>query len=228
MRLPFGIEIREQDAATLINLLFGILALLFLAENNTGNVGVAAAFILVSVIADGADGFLARTRGQGSLGFELDSLADFASFGVATSILAFYAARGGIDNRSLFFVIFIVSFIYVASGIVRLARYNITPADNVFYGLPITAGGLFVAAYVLAGLPTAGLPIVVLILSGLMVSNVEYPKIRSVGTLLVVGVLLVIDLILFAVGVGYWVPSVILLILSVIYILNPLYRRRAM
>ncbi|MDD1721437.1 MAG: CDP-alcohol phosphatidyltransferase family protein, partial [Euryarchaeota archaeon] len=85
MKLFFGIEIREQDVATLINLLFGMLALLFLAENSTGNVGIAAALMLVSVIADGADGYLARTRGQGRLGFELDSLADFASFGVVAS-----------------------------------------------------------------------------------------------------------------------------------------------
>ncbi|MGZ4904300.1 MAG: CDP-alcohol phosphatidyltransferase family protein [Halobacteriota archaeon] len=226
MRLPFGIEIREQDAATLINLLFGMLALLFLAENTTGNVGIAAALILVSVIADGADGYLARTRGQGRLGFELDSLADFASFGLVASILAYYAAREGIGNQGLFFIIFVVSFLYTASSIIRLARYNVTPADDVFYGLPITAGGLFIALYILAGLPTAGLPIVVLILAGLMASDLEYPKVRNTGTLLIVGLLLVIALILFGVGVGYWIPSLILLVLSVVYILNPLYRRR--
>ncbi len=225
MRLPFGIEITEQDAATLVNLLFGMLALLFLAEDPTGNVSIAAALILVSVIADGADGFLARIRGQGSLGFELDSLADFASFGVITAVLAYYAARGGIENRGLFFVIFIISFIYAASSIIRLARYNITPADNIFYGLPITAAGLLIAVYILAGLPTVGLPVVVLILSGLMVSDIEYPKVRNPTTLLIVAALLILDLILFAIGIGYWVPSVILLVLSVIYILNPLYRR---
>lgn len=225
MKLPFGIEIREQDAATLINLLFGMLALLFLAENNTGNVGIAAALMLVSVIADGADGYLARTRGQGRLGFELDSLADFASFGVVASILAYYATRQDIGNQGLFFVIFVVSFLYAASSIIRLARYNVTKADNIFYGLPITAGGLFVALYILAGLPSAGLPIVVLILSGLMVSDLEYPKVRNTVTLLIVGILLIIVLVLFFIGVGYWIPALILLVLSIIYILSPLYRR---
>ncbi len=225
MRLPFDIEIREQDAATLINLLFGLLALLFLAENSAANLGIAAAFILVSVIADGADGYLARTLGQGRLGFELDSLADFASFGVVASVLAYYAARGGIENRALFFVLFIISFLYVASSIVRLARYNISPSDDVFYGLPITAGGLFIALYVLAGLPAVVLPIVVLILSGLMVSDLEYPKIRNLAPLLVVSLLLIITLILFAIGISYWVPSLILLVLLIIYILTPLYGR---
>ncbi len=225
MRLPFGIEIREQDVATLINLLFGLLALLFLAENNTASVGTAAIFILICVVADGADGYLARTRGQGRLGFELDSLTDFASFGVVASILAYYAARAGIENRALFSVIFVISFLYAASGIIRLARYNITPADNVFYGLPITAAGFFIALYILAGLPSVGLPIVVLILSGLMVSDLEYPKMRNTTTLLVILVLLIITLILFGIGVGYWVPAVILLVMLIVYILNPLYRR---
>ncbi len=225
MKLPFGIEIREQDAATLINLLFGMLALLFLAENTTGNVGIAATLMLVSVFADGADGYLARTRGQGRLGFELDSLADFASFGVVASVLAYYAARQGIGNQGLFFIIFVVSFLYAACSIIRLARYNVTKADNIFYGLPVTAAGLFVALYILAGLPSAGLPIVALILSGLMVSDLEYPKVRNTVTLLIVGVLLIIVLVLFGIGVGYWIPALILLVLSIIYILNPLYRR---
>ncbi len=225
MWLPFGIEIREQDIATLVNLLFGMLALLFLAENTTASVGIAAAFILVSVIADGADGFLARTRGQGRLGFELDSLTDFASFGVIASILAYYAARAGIENRALFSIVFIISFLYAASSIIRLARYNITPPDGVFYGLPITAAGLFIALYVIAGLPPTGLPIVVLILAGLMVSNIEYPKVRNTSTLVIISVLLILTLILFGVGVGAWVPAGILLILLIIYILNPLYRR---
>ncbi len=225
MKLFFGIEIREQDIATLINLLFGMLALLFLAENSTENVGIAAALMLVSVVADGADGYLARTRGQGRLGFELDSLADFASFGVVASVLAYYAARQGIGNRGLFFIIFIISFLYAASSIIRLARYNITPADNVFYGLPITAGGLIISLYILAGLPAVGLPIVVLILAGLMVSDLEYPKVRNTGTLLIVGLLLIIVLVLYGIGVGYWLPSLILLALSIVYVLNPLYRR---
>ncbi len=225
MRLPFGIEIREQDVATLLNLLFGLLALLFLAENTKASVGTAAIFILISVIADGADGYLARTRGQGRLGFELDSLADFASFGVAASILAYYAARAGVENRALFSVIFVISFLYAVGSIIRLARYNITPADNVFYGLPATAAGLFIALYILAGLPAVGLPIVVLLLAGLMVSDLAYPKMRNTTTLLVILVLLILTLILFGIGIGYWVPALILLVLLIVYILNPFYRR---
>ena len=137
MRLPFDLEIREQDVATIVNLLFGMLAILFLAVAN--DIGIAAVFVLVCVLADGADGYLARTRGQGSLGFQLDSLADFVSFGLVPSILVYYAVRDAVGYRFLFFLIFVVSFLYLVSGMLRLARYNVAPQEAAFSGLPITA-----------------------------------------------------------------------------------------
>ena len=224
MRLPFNIEIREQDAATIVNLLFGTLAILFLVESYRDFISIAAAFVLVSVLADGADGYLARTRGQGSLGFQLDSLADFVSFGLLPSILVYYVAREAIGNRSLFFLIFIISFIYAVSGMLRLARYNVAPQETTFYGLPITTGGLIIALYVLAGLPPTGSLIVALILAGLMVSEIKYPKVRNTITLAIVGALLILILVLYAIGTSYSIVALVLLLLSIVYVLNPLYR----
>jgi CDP-diacylglycerol--serine O-phosphatidyltransferase len=223
MRLPFDMEIREQDVATIVNLLFGLLAILFLAEAN--NISIAAVFVLVCVLADGADGYLARTRGQGSLGFQLDSLADFVSFGFVASILVYYAVRDAVSYRSLFFLIFVVSFLYLVSGMLRLARYNVAPQEAVFSGLPITAAGMIIALYILAGLPYIGLLAVALILAGLMVSDVKYPKVRNTITLAVVGALLLLILLLYAIGTNYSIISAVLLLLSIVYVLNPLYRR---
>jgi CDP-diacylglycerol--serine O-phosphatidyltransferase len=225
MRLPFDIEIREQDIATIINLLFGLLAILFLAEATTDNIGIAAVFVLVCVLADGADGYLARTRGQGSLGFQLDSLADFVSFGLVPSILVYYAVRNAVGIRSIFFLIFVVSLLYLISGMLRLARYNVAPQEAIFSGLPITAAGLIVALYILAGLPAAGLLAVALVLAGLMVSDIKYPKVRNSITLAVVGALLLFILLLYAIGTSYSIISAVLLLLSIVYVLNPLYRR---
>lgn len=224
MRLPFDIEIREQDAATMANLLFGMLAILFVVEAYRENITIAAVLVLVCVLADGADGYLARTRGQGALGFQLDSLADFVSFGLLPSILVYYAAREAIGIRSLFLVIFIISFIYGVSGMLRLARYNVAPKEPIFYGLPITAGGLVIALYIIAGLPYAGLLIVALILAGLMISDFRYPKVRNTLTLAIFGALLILILILYAAGTSYAIVSLVLLLFSVVYILSPLYR----
>ena len=223
MRLPFDLEIREQDVATIVNLLFGMLAILFLAVAN--DIGIAAVFVLVCVLADGADGYLARTRGQGSLGFQLDSLADFVSFGLVPSILVYYAVRDAVGYRFLFFLIFVVSFLYLVSGMLRLARYNVAPQEASFSGLPITAAGMIIALYILAGLPAVGLLAVALVLAGLMVSDIQYPKVRNTITLAVVGALLLLILLLYAIGTSYWIISAVLLLLSIVYVLNPLYRR---
>jgi CDP-diacylglycerol--serine O-phosphatidyltransferase len=223
MWLPFNIEIREQDAATIVNLLFGTLAILFLIESRD-NISIAAVFVLVCVLADGADGYLARTRGQGSLGFQLDSLADFVSFGLLPSILVYYAARQAVGNRSLFFLLIVVSFVYVVSGMLRLARYNVAPQETNFYGLPITAGGLIIALYIIAGLPPIGLLPVALVLAGLMVSDIKYPKVRNTITLAIVGALLLLILLLFALGTSYSIVALVLLLLSIVYVLNPLFR----
>jgi archaetidylserine synthase len=223
MRLPFDLEIREQDVATIVNLLFGMLAILFLTAAN--DIGIAAVFVLVCVLADGADGYLARTRGQGSLGFQLDSLADFVSFGLAPSLLVYYAVRAAVGYRFLFFLIFVVSFLYLVGGMLRLARYNVAPQEAAFSGLPVTAAGMIVALYILAGLPAVGLLAVALVLAGLMVSDIKYPKVRNTITLAVVGALLLLILLLYAIGTSYWIISAILLLLSIVYVLNPLYRR---
>ncbi len=219
MNLPFNIEIKQQDVATLANLLFGIMALVFLGASNTS---AAAVLILVSVIADGADGYLARARGHGSLGFQLDSLADFVSFGLVPSLLAFYLLR---DALGIPLVFFFLSFIYAASGMIRLARYNTTPQARLFLGLPITAAGLIVSLYVIAGFPPVGLVPLLLLLSGLMLSDFGYSKVSNNLTLAVLGILLLLVIILNLIGSDLsQLISIIVLIFAAIYVLNPLYR----
>ncbi len=219
MNFPFNIEIKQQDVATLANLLFGSMALVFL---NAGNLPSTAVLVLISVIADGVDGYLARARGHGSLGFQLDSLADFVSFGLVPSLLTFYVLR---DAFGVPLVFFFLSFIYVACGMIRLARYNTTPQTRLFMGLPITAAGLIVALYVLAGFPPVGLVPILLLLSGLMLSDLEYSKVSNNLTLSVLGILLLLVIILNLIGSDiYQLVSIIMLVFSVIYVLNPLYR----
>jgi CDP-diacylglycerol--serine O-phosphatidyltransferase len=219
VNFPFNIEIKQQDVATLANLLFGSMALVFLSA---GNLLSTAVLVLLSVIADGVDGYLARARGQGSLGFQLDSLADFVSFGLVPSLLTFYALR---DAFGFPLVFFFLTFIYIVCGMIRLARYNTAPQTRFFVGLPITAAGLIVALYVLAGFPPAGLVPILLLLSGLMLSDFEYSKVSNNLTLSVLGILLLLVIILNLIGNDtYQLVSIIMLVFSVIYVLNPLYR----
>ena len=54
-----------------------------------GQIESALVLILLAVIADGADGAVARYSGFGVLGANLDSLSDVISFGVAPAVVAF-------------------------------------------------------------------------------------------------------------------------------------------
>ncbi|AKV00658.1 CDP-diacylglycerol--serine O-phosphatidyltransferase [Labilithrix luteola] len=82
----------------------------------------ALVLLPLALICDALDGTVARWRRKSSpLGADLDSLADIVSFGVAPAALGFaLGMRGGWDA--------VVFCYFVACGISRLARYNVTAA----------------------------------------------------------------------------------------------------
>jgi CDP-diacylglycerol--serine O-phosphatidyltransferase len=100
---------------------------------------VAAALIPLAFVLDVLDGRVARWRMKHSaMGRELDSLADVISFGVAPAAIAYGAGMSGLWD-----VVVLVYF--VACGVSRLARFNVTAESLVagagtvkyFEGTPI-------------------------------------------------------------------------------------------
>jgi len=76
--------------------------------------------ISLALVFDLLDGKVARWRHQASpLGRELDSLSDVISFGVAPAVIAYAAGMQGLWDR-------VVLLYFVACGVSRLARYNVT------------------------------------------------------------------------------------------------------
>jgi len=112
---------------------------------------LAAVLLPLALALDIADGKIARWRQTHSLfGAELDSLADIVSFGVAPAVLAYgLGMRGVLDVPILLF--------FVACGISRLARYNVTAAEiaaagdkvKYFEGTPIPSSLLLVVVLAL-------------------------------------------------------------------------------
>jgi len=77
----------------------------------------------LALVCDFLDGRVARWRHkQSALGQELDSLADVVSFGVAPAVLAFAMGMRGLWDA-------VVLVYFVACGISRLARYNVTASS---------------------------------------------------------------------------------------------------
>lgn len=117
-------EFHLADWFTLGNAVCGVGALFsamtFLENNDRRHVYFGAALVLAALIFDVLDGRVARWRQKSSaMGRELDSLADVISFGVAPAVLAYACGmQGGWDRAVLAY--------FVACGVSRLARYNVT------------------------------------------------------------------------------------------------------
>lgn len=162
---------------TMLNLFFGFFAIVHALRENY----VAASWlIIVAAIWDVVDGRIARlTNTPSEFGVEFDSLADVVSFGVAPAILiyqSFFYKLGPVGV--------ILSFLPLLFGAIRLARFNVSvdsfEKEN-FTGLPTPAAALTLASYVIfnydlwEGLKFGPLLIpMILLLSFLMVSNIEY------------------------------------------------------
>lgn len=169
---------------TLLNLLFGVIALLWLYH---GRLRQAAISILIAALFDAIDGRVARiTRSTSTFGRELDSLADLSSFGIAPSLLFYSWALTG---QKLGWV---AVFLYVACGALRLARFNVRGTLKEFEGLPIPSAGCFLASFFLLwqrfgwGTPHPYVVAALVFLLGfLMVSSLRYPSLK--GNLLGMG-----------------------------------------
>jgi CDP-diacylglycerol--serine O-phosphatidyltransferase len=142
---------QPADLVTLANGAAGTAAILvmmsYLTAPEIWRVYVSMALLVAALVLDIADGKVARQRDEHSpFGQELDSLADIVSFGVAPAMLAY-----GLGMRGILDGIILVYF--VACGISRLARYNVTAGDladeagkvKYFEGTPIPSSLILVA-----------------------------------------------------------------------------------
>ena len=208
------------------NLFCGFLALTRIVEADlhAANFGAvirqALFFILLACIFDLLDGRVARMGGYDSpFGREFDSLADIISFGAAPAFLVHRIVLKDVFVAHPEFGWFLAS-IYLICGALRLARFNCIAAQpngggtGEFLGFPIPAAAGLVASLTLfllwwddKGFATGRwryvLPVLMVFLSVMMVSDVRYPSFkkfdwrtrrtftRMVITILVIGFFLI-------------------------------------
>ena len=152
----------------------------------------ASIAILVAVVFDGLDGRVARlTNTTSKFGAEYDSLADVISFGIAPALLAYSWSLSIYGKWG-----WIVAFLFVLCGALRLARFNIQIGiieSNVFNGLPIPAAASVVATMVIffssdyvgveGKFNNIFIMVFVIIVSLLMVSGVKYYSFKDMKLL---------------------------------------------
>ncbi|MGE7666562.1 CDP-diacylglycerol--serine O-phosphatidyltransferase [Ureibacillus composti] len=121
---------------TLCNLSFGGASIM---ATLNGAYSYSVLFIFIAAFLDRYDGKIARKYNQESeLGKQLDSMSDIISFGVAPALLMYQNVLVDFEVAGM-----IMTILYIASGALRLARFNITESTGYFVGLPITAAGTF-------------------------------------------------------------------------------------
>ena len=174
---------------TIANLFFGIWAIVSASRTEFDRAGL---YIVLGGVCDALDGRVARATRTGSrFGEELDSLVDAITFGLAPAMIMYFAVlnREGTD--------WVWAFGFAACAVIRLARFNVEQAGRAkthFYGLPSPAAGMTLATYywfsqtplynqsILVDLPwQQTLRYLMLVLGMLMISNVQYPAVPTIG-----------------------------------------------
>ena len=199
---PFAMirEFQLADWFTLANAVCGTGALFsmltYLQTHDVVHVYYACGMVFAALVFDVLDGRIARWRQKNSLmGRELDSLADVISFGVAPAVIGYGCGMQGLYDR-------IVLTYFVACGVSRLARYNVTAealsgdGDKVKYfeGTPIPTSLLLVVLMfwaatqgalndslwfgklMFAGFTLHPIVLIFAVSGSLMVSRIRFPK----------------------------------------------------
>jgi CDP-diacylglycerol--serine O-phosphatidyltransferase len=162
---------------TMGSVVCGFLAILSAFE---GNITTACWLIVLAGFLDALDGKVARLSGGSSrFGIELDSLADFLSFGVAPAVILHTAKLGDLGRWG-----WIISVVYIMAAAYRLARFNLlaeTEEKKDFVGLAVPMAAIALVSYVIFSFRVWGqlehnefLVTTVILLSMLMVSQIRY------------------------------------------------------
>ena len=161
---------------TLGSVLCGYYAILICSDQPTSDDFYRAAILITfALFFDTIDGRVARlTRTQTAIGVQLDSLADVISFGVAPAILVYHWSLRELGTAGM-----LVGFVFVASGVIRLARFNVTSTGDdgkpeapgkYTQGLPIPAAAAILISIVVANTLTGKLPFSPFIISVLLIA----------------------------------------------------------
>ncbi|MBP1908157.1 CDP-diacylglycerol--serine O-phosphatidyltransferase [Methanolobus bombayensis] len=210
------------DFVTILNALCGVVAIILVINGFTY---LAPLLILIAAVADGIDGHIARKFTSSEIGGNLDSLADAISFGAAPVIITY-----SLTGNNAQYILLPAMLFYFTCGILRLARFNtIYKKKNAFSGLPITAGGIAVSAYLLMGeqfFDVYAIAALALVLGILMVSNITYIKANNKKILIPLTIIFAATIISFIINIEYThIMASILSGIMAIYIISPIIKK---
>lgn len=208
------------DIISMLNASSGYLSIIL---SINGFFDAACILMLTAMIFDSMDGWFARRSGRTGTGFgkNIDSLSDIVSFGVAPAIFIYSA---GASFKYINNINISVGLLIVLCGILRLSRFNVlTGGVKNFTGLPIPVAALMLSSFYLTGFYSeTAAAILMLAVSILMVSSVEYPKVSGKSALMVLLLIMVAIITGLMTGAISGPVSTMLFIATIIYIIIPI------
>ncbi|WP_321211017.1 archaetidylserine synthase [Methanothermobacter sp. DP] len=205
------------DVLSILNASSGYFSILMSIQ---GDFSAASILMLLAVIFDSLDGWVARRTGRVDIhgfGKNMDSLSDVISFGVAPAILIYLTSA---DFR---YINILVGLLIVICGILRLSRFNVlTGGGKNFTGLPIPVVAVVVSSFYLTGFYSEKVVGAMLLAVGiLMVSSIEYPRVG--GKMASIAFILITAAIVTGITGILTVPTAIILFMATVaYIAVPI------
>jgi len=235
------------------NMSFGALSVI---ASIGGHFIPAAWFLIGALVCDILDGRIARmTKTTSMFGMELDSLSDLVSFGIAPAIMMYELVLNTMGKIGI-----AIAVLYVLCCALRLARFNVLAhtgeVHKHFMGLPTPASAGVLISFVLSYQLLApegfhlnsktipklmefmpaffkAMPIVIVVLSFLMVSNIPYlsfkkMKLSKIHTieLLAVIIVVIILIVIFPQNTIFIIFSIYAVSGLLIYVPSLIFRKR--
>lgn len=156
-----------------------------------GDFSAAAFAVFICALLDGLDGRVARmTETVTRFGAEYDSLTDAVVFGLVPALTVYLWAFSGLETGQMLHRIgWLAAFLYAASTLLRLARFNAYSAGEKYFfrGLPSPAAAVLVMSLIwsLQGMDHTGVWLTwvaltaVVTASAAMVSNLSYYSLKG-------------------------------------------------
>lgn len=130
---------------TMGNVVCGFLSILSAFE---GHVTTACWFVILAGFLDALDGRVARlSHTTSQFGVELDSLADFLSFGVAPAVLVHTIKLSNLGKWG-----WVISVVFIMAASYRLARFNLmvdSEEKKDFMGMPVPVAAFGLVSYII-------------------------------------------------------------------------------
>lgn len=220
---------------TLLSVFCGFDAIRIAATSTAGDDFYRASLLVIfAMFFDMLDGRVARmTRTQSAFGLQIDSLADIVSFGVAPALIAYQWSLKYQPTMGL-----LASFVFVAAGAIRLARFNVLAMDEggkpqkpgkYVVGLPIPgAAGILISVLVATRTAQAdadvhgyawGVAGLILLLAFLMISAIPFRSFKDLKLNLRTAMLVTVVVLASVYIWSRWKPAFVLVWLLAVYVL---------